>query len=90
MNQYKFFYLLIIVSLLFFSSCVSKKELLYFQDIKTYNSSEVTSYQKNIQVNDILKIDVTSLKMEASVPTTNFLLSIIMEILYKFYNLTDM
>ncbi len=72
MNQSKFFYLFTIVSLLVFSSCVSKKELLYFQDINTYNKSEVISYKNIIQENDILKIDVTSLKMEASVPYNKF------------------
>ena len=61
MNHSKFFYLFTIGSILFLSSCVSKKELLYFQDIKTYNNSEVIFNQNIIQENDILKIDVTSL-----------------------------
>jgi len=68
MNHSKFFYLFTIGSILFLSSCVSKKELLYFQDIKTYNNSEVIFNQNIIQENDILKIDVTSLEIEASVP----------------------
>jgi polysaccharide biosynthesis/export protein len=68
MNYYKVFYLPIIGFLLFFSSCVSKKEILYFQDIQNYNNSEVISSQNSLQENDILKIDVTSLEMNASIP----------------------
>ena len=68
MNYYKFFFTLIIGSLLFFCSCVSKKELLYFQDIQDYNKSEVISSTNILQENDILKIDVTSLIMDASIP----------------------
>jgi polysaccharide export outer membrane protein len=47
---------------------VSKKELLYLQDIQNYNNSEVISSQNILQENDILKIDVTSLEMSASIP----------------------
>ena len=68
MNRYNFFYLLTIGFLLFFSSCVSKKNLLYLQDIQNYNNSEVISSQNILQENDILKIDVTSLEMKASLP----------------------
>ena len=53
---------------MFFCSCVSKKELLYLQDIQTINNSEVISSQNILQENDILKIDVTSLEMNASIP----------------------
>ena len=67
MNRYNFF-LILIGSLFFFSSCVSKKELLYLQDIKNYNNSQVISSQNILQENDILKIDVTSLEMNASIP----------------------
>ncbi|MDB2674527.1 polysaccharide biosynthesis/export family protein [Flavobacteriaceae bacterium] len=68
MNKYKNYSFLILGFLLFLSSCVSKKELLYFQDIQTYNKSEVISSQNILQENDILKIDVTSLEMNASIP----------------------
>ena len=61
-------YLLTIGFLLFFCSCVSKKELLYLQDIKNFNNSEVISSKNTLQENDILKIDVTSLEMSASIP----------------------
>jgi len=68
MNHHNYFFTLIIVSLLFLCSCVSKKELLYLQDIQTLNNSEVISSQNILQENDILKIDVTSLEMNASIP----------------------
>ena len=68
MINYKNYFLLSIGISLFFCSCVSKKELLYFQDIQTINNSEVLSSQNILQENDILKIDVTSLEISASVP----------------------
>lgn len=68
MYNYKKYSSLTIVFLLFFCSCVSKKELLYLQDIQNYNNSEVISSQNILQENDILKIDVTSLEMSASIP----------------------
>ena len=67
MNYYKICLLTIGFSFVF-SSCVSKKELLYLQDIQTYNNSEVTFSNSIIQENDILKIDVTSLETSASIP----------------------
>ncbi|MDB2624705.1 polysaccharide export protein [Flavobacteriaceae bacterium] len=41
---------------------------MYLQDIQTYNNSEVISSQNILQENDILKIDVTSLEISASIP----------------------
>ena len=54
--------------LFFLCSCVSKKELLYLQDIQALNNSKVLSSKNSLQENDILKIDVTSLEIEASIP----------------------
>ncbi len=68
MNKYKNYFSLTTLFLLFFCSCVSKKELLYLQDIQTFNNSKVISSQNSLQENDILKIDVTSLEMKASIP----------------------
>ena len=67
-NNSKKILLFIISSLLLFTSCVSKKELLYFQDIQAFNNSKVISSQNILQQNDILKIDVTSLEKNASIP----------------------
>jgi polysaccharide biosynthesis/export protein len=55
-------------SLLIIQSCVSKKNILYLQDINSKDISKVFSAENLFQENDILKIDVTSLEMEASLP----------------------
>ena len=68
MNKLKNYSNLKIGFLLFLCSCVSKKDLLYLQDIQAYKNSEVISSKNSLQENDILKIDVTSLEMNASIP----------------------
>ena len=68
MEKHKNYSILAIVFLLSLCSCVSKKELLYLQDIQALNNSKVISSQNILQENDILKIDVTSLEMSASIP----------------------
>ena len=54
--------------LFFLCSCVSKKELLYLQDIQALNNIKVLSSKNSLQENDILKINVTSLEIDASIP----------------------
>ena len=68
MNKLKNYSILTIVFLFFLCSCVSKKELLYLQDIQALNNSKVISSKNILQENDILKIDVTSLEINASIP----------------------
>ena len=68
MNKYKNYSILTIVILFLLCSCVSKKELLYLQDIQALNNSKVLSSKNSLQENDILKIDVTSLEIDASLP----------------------
>ena len=68
MNKHKNYSILTILFLLFICSCVSKKELLYLQDIQALNNSKVISSKNILQENDILKIDVTSLELNASLP----------------------
>lgn len=68
MNKLKNYSILTIVFLFFLSSCVTKKELLYLQDIQALNNSKVLSSKNTLQENDILKIDVTSLEIDASIP----------------------
>jgi polysaccharide biosynthesis/export protein len=53
---------------LLLESCVSKKQVLYLQDIDDVDISKVYSSQNILQENDILKIDVTSLENKASIP----------------------
>ena len=54
--------------LLLMQSCVSKKEILYLQDIKDNLAMEVLSTTTTLQPNDILKIDVGALMPEAALP----------------------
>ena len=68
MNKHNNYSVLTVVFLFLFCSCVSKKELLYLQDIQDSNNSKVISSINILQENDILKIDVTSLEMKASIP----------------------
>jgi len=64
------------ISLAFFiigllQSCVSKKEMLYLQDLESYNNTEVTYNNHTLQVDDILKISVGALMPEAALPYKN-------------------
>jgi polysaccharide export outer membrane protein len=59
----------IIIGLL--QSCVSKKEMLYLQDIASYNNTAVAFTNHVIQVDDILKISVGALMPEAAIPYNN-------------------
>ena len=68
MNNLKRLFILTTGFFLFLNSCVSKKKLLYLQDISSVDISKVFSSQNILQENDILKIDVTSLEMRASLP----------------------
>lgn len=54
--------------LLLMQSCVSKKEILYLQDIDSNPAYEVVANKTTLQVNDILKIDVGALIPEAALP----------------------
>ena len=54
--------------LIFMQSCVSKKEILYLQDIDSNPAMEVVSNTTTLQPNDILKIDVGALMPEAALP----------------------
>lgn len=60
--------LLLLMALLFLSSCASKKEVLYLQDIDTKGVGAIAYHALTIQPNDILKITVESLSPEAAAP----------------------
>jgi polysaccharide export outer membrane protein len=69
-NYIKFTFL----SILLFSllqSCVSKKEMLYLQDLESYNNTNVAYTNHKLQVDDILKINVDALMPEAAMPYNN-------------------
>jgi len=50
------------------SACVSKKEILYLQDVDIYNGSTIDYQKITIQPNDILNIRVGVLIPEAAIP----------------------
>ena len=60
----------IIIGLL--QSCVSKKQMLYLQDLDSVNGQEITYNNHTLQVDDILKISVGALMSEAAIPYNNF------------------
>ncbi|MFP4845209.1 polysaccharide biosynthesis/export family protein [Winogradskyella sp. PE311] len=62
------FKIITLLSFVILASCVSKKEILYLQDVDV-NSSDSVNYQSaTIQPNDILKIVVESIVPEAAIP----------------------
>ena len=67
MNKHIKYCMQIIGLLLIFNSCVSKKQVLYFQDIENLDISKISSSHNILQENDILQIDVTSFEMKASI-----------------------
>jgi polysaccharide export outer membrane protein len=69
-NYIKFTFLTLL-ALILFQSCVSKKEMLYLQDLESFNNSEVTYNNHTLQVDDILKITVSALMPEAAIPYNN-------------------
>ena len=54
--------------LIFIQSCVSKKEILYLQDMDSNPAMEVATNTTTLQPNDILKIDIGALIPEAALP----------------------
>ncbi|MDA9284279.1 polysaccharide biosynthesis/export family protein [Flavobacteriaceae bacterium] len=66
-NYIKFTFLPFL-ALTLLQSCVSKKEMLYMQDVESYNNTEVTYNNHTLQVDDILKISVGALIPEAAIP----------------------
>lgn len=68
-SKYIFKYTIpILFLIILFNSCKTAKDILYIQDLNSTDISKVFSSQNILQENDILKIDVTSLEIKASVP----------------------
>ena len=59
------------IIILFLQSCVSKKQMLYLQDVDTVIGKEITYNNHTLQVDDILKISVGALMPEAALPYNN-------------------
>ena len=49
-------------------SCSTKRDILYFQDIKDKPETKVIYTQNNIQINDILTITVSAINPESAMP----------------------
>lgn len=56
------------LTLLLLTSCVSKKNILYFQDSEKFNSVDITQLEPKIQINDILSISISALVPESAIP----------------------
>jgi polysaccharide export outer membrane protein len=54
--------------LLVLTSCSTKKDILYFQDIKDKPQTEIIYTQNKIQVNDILRITVSAINPDSALP----------------------
>lgn len=63
-----FSYVFLLILMLCVTSCASKKDVLYFQDAETINSSKLSYSNSKIQINDIINIKVTALNAESVVP----------------------
>jgi polysaccharide export outer membrane protein len=59
---------LFIISFLIFSSCVSKKDIIYFQNDEIDQSKVSNSYKTIIKPDDVLQITITALDIEAVRP----------------------
>lgn len=64
----KILFPIFLFSLLMMQSCMTKKAVLYLQDVNAYTNSNVPYVTTKIQPNDILKIDVSDLNPEVAAP----------------------
>ena len=61
--------LYVILSLLVFASCSTRKEIVYFQDVERIKSFDsIRQFEPRIEVNDVLNINVSSLNDEVVEP----------------------
>ncbi|MGY0391581.1 polysaccharide biosynthesis/export family protein [Bizionia sp. KMM 8389] len=65
-NQWQ--HLLWAVCVLLISSCVSKKEILYFQDADTFKETDINYLENTIQPNDILSVVISAGIPETAIP----------------------
>ena len=62
-------FLLIVLGLLIFSSCSTRKEIVYFQGIENIQSFDsLRKFEPRIEVNDVLNINVSSMNDEVVEP----------------------
>lgn len=60
--------ILILLLTMILQSCVSKKEILYLQDVNLYDQEKLEYTSSKIQPNDILSITVSALVPETAIP----------------------
>jgi len=60
--------IILIFSIIVFSSCSTRKEILYLQDIDSQNNSQINYTESEIQPNDVLSINIVALNVETSEP----------------------
>ena len=68
MSMKKVSFLYFIFSVLLFTSCVSKKKVIYFQEIDTASTENKSNYEPVIKTDDVLYINVTTSNPIASEP----------------------
>jgi polysaccharide export outer membrane protein len=72
MNKRQIFKQLLIISMMMLVSCVSKKDITYFQNSEEINNAILHNYAPIIQVDDILSVTVSALDSESSIPFNLF------------------
>lgn len=60
--------LLLALIVLLSQSCATKRKMLYLQDLDKYSDVDVNYVEANIQVNDILKVDISDLNPSVAAP----------------------
>lgn len=58
----------LLIAIVFLQSCASKKDILYYQDIKSDTQDNISYLANKLQVNDILYIKVSALIPESAEP----------------------
>ena len=65
------YFFLVLISLFLFTSCSTKNQLIYLKDIKKHEANswaEFSVIENRIESNDILKIEISTVVPEASLP----------------------
>ena len=62
----------LLIIIVFFASCASKKDVIYLQDIDNYALDDVSNIKQKtkIQISDILKVNIKTLDPESVIPFT--------------------
>jgi len=65
-KSFKYIYFLVLIICI--SSCATKKDVLYFQDVQNINLTNLNYSNSKIQIDDIINIKVTALNQESVAP----------------------